>query len=532
MLDLATRHPHRRRARLAATSLFLAAACWAGPALRAAVIPVAPGEVVVAGNAVCSLREAMHNANTGGQVDNTDCVAGTGGLDTLELAAGSTYTLPDADAADPYTGLPEVIGQIAINGNGATIERDASLTCILDGVRVADEEFKLFHVSSGATLNLANLTLQNGCADGAKGTAKNGGAILIKQGVLNLDHVHVTGNRASNLSGGLDTKNCLITITDSTFDDNQAGSGAGAIGNGDDCTLTLSRSVVAHNSAGAGGGIGNYGTLRIFDSTISDNHDLGTEPGGGGGGIGILQGTLELVRSTVSGNTSAGDLGGGGIGLLGTDALIVNSTVSGNSASGDYGGGGILALASSLRLVASTVVGNSASGAAGGGGISLQALIGIPPAQLEAKSSIVADNTTGGDCASAGGSTFASVGVNYDSDGTCAALDAAFSETTLAALHLGALASYGGPTQTIALLPGSIAIDTASDCTDLAMAPLATDQRGVARPLDGDGMEGPACDVGAYEANPSILEVPTLGGWGLLLLGLVLAGAGLVALRG
>jgi len=525
-------HRHRRRVRLASNSLLLAAACWAGPALWASTIAVAAGEVVVAGNGVCSLREAIHNANTGGQVDNTDCSAGTAGLDTLELAAGSTYTLPDADSADPFTGLPEVTSEIVVTGNGATIERDASLTCTLDGVQVADEEFKLFHVRSGGSLTLGDLTLRNGCADGSKGTAKNGGAIVIKNGTLALDNVHVSGNRAYNLSGGLDTKNCTITITDSTFDDNYAGTGAGAIGNGDDCTLTLSHSVVAHNSAGAGGGIGNYGTLRIFDSTISDNIDLGTAPGGGGGGIGDIQGTVELVRSTVSGNTSAGEIGGGGVGLVGSTALIVNSTVSGNSATGDYGGGGILALAATVQLVASTVVGNSASGAAGGGGVSVQGFIELPPAGLEAKSSIVADNTTGGDCAGGGGATFAGVGVNYDSDGSCAAFDSAFSETSSAALHLGALASNGGPTQTIALLPGSVAIDTASDCMDLESAPLATDQRGVVRPIDGDGSGGAACDVGAYEAEPSVLEIPTLGGWALLLLGIALAGAGLAALRG
>jgi hypothetical protein len=60
---------------------------------------------------------------------------------------------------------------------------------------------------------------------------------------------------------------------------------------------------------------------------------------------------------------------------------------------------------------------------------------------------------------------------------------------------LGPLADNGGPTQTIALLPGSPAIDAAAAVAsggDYA-AVVATDQRGVPRPV------GSAADIGAYE---------------------------------
>jgi hypothetical protein len=53
---------------------------------------------------------------------------------------------------------------------------------------------------------------------------------------------------------------------------------------------------------------------------------------------------------------------------------------------------------------------------------------------------------------------------------------------------LAPLGNYGGPTPTMALLPGSPAID-AADPTDFP----ATDQRGVPRPF------GPAPDIGAFE---------------------------------
>jgi hypothetical protein len=56
---------------------------------------------------------------------------------------------------------------------------------------------------------------------------------------------------------------------------------------------------------------------------------------------------------------------------------------------------------------------------------------------------------------------------------------------------LGPLADNGGLTPTMALLPGSPAIDAGDD----AICP-PTDQRDVARP------QGRACDIGAFESAP------------------------------
>ena len=61
----------------------------------------------------------------------------------------------------------------------------------------------------------------------------------------------------------------------------------------------------------------------------------------------------------------------------------------------------------------------------------------------------------------------------------------------------GARGSYGGPTQTIPLLPGSPAIDAGSNA--LIPSGVTTDQRGYARIFNG------TVDIGAYEFSPLIV---------------------------
>jgi hypothetical protein len=152
--------------------------------------------------------------------------------------------------------------------------------------------------------------------------------------------------------------------------------------------------------------------------------------------------------------------------------------------------------------------------------------------------------------------TLVSSGNNLSSDATCAASLTGPGDLNNTNPLLGPLANNGGPTQTHALLAGSPAIDAAGGCP-----PPATDQRGVVRP------QGSACDIGSFEfqgvgptatptatgpvptstPTPTIIltqtptvtfgpggpavNVPTLSGPLLALLGLVLAVAGYLLLR-
>jgi hypothetical protein len=98
-----------------------------------------------------------------------------------------------------------------------------------------------------------------------------------------------------------------------------------------------------------------------------------------------------------------------------------------------------------------------------------------------------------------------SAGHNLSDDSSCKSFFASVGESngTPAGLDLGGLQNNGGPTQTIALLPDSLAVDVipvspTDFCTAIdGTTPIATDQRGVTRP------QGTACDIGAFELVPA-----------------------------
>ncbi|MEW6212929.1 MAG: choice-of-anchor Q domain-containing protein [Acidobacteriota bacterium] len=253
-------------------------------------------------------------------------------------------------------------------------------------------------------------------------------------------------------------------------------------------TATISSLTISNGSAsGVGGGILNAGTLTIQNSTLSGNSASSGGSGGDGGGGIRNNGTLTITNSTLSGNSAAAtNGGGGGIRNDGT-VTIQNSTLSGNSA-GSFGGG--IFNNGTTTIQNSTLSGNSAS--SNGGGIFNSG------GTANIKNSIVADSTSGGDCGGAG-SFNTSGGANFSTDSSCPGFNQVPS-TGMGGLNLGPLQNNGGPTFTHALLTGSVAIDAATDCTDFDDNPIFTDQRGIARPIDGDGDFGPLCDAGAYEA--------------------------------
>jgi hypothetical protein len=106
---------------------------------------------------------------------------------------------------------------------------------------------------------------------------------------------------------------------------------------------------------------------------------------------------------------------------------------------------------------------------------------------------VLRNNIIEGDCQLT--APWESLGGNIESGGNTCGLVPPIDRVGVSSeeLNLDELRDNGGPTETHALVSGSVAINFAEECIDADGFPLLTDQRGVSRP------QGPACDSGAFE---------------------------------
>ena len=370
----------------------------------------------------------------------------------------------------------------------------------------------VFSVNAGITFTVRNLTIANGSApDGggirSEGTLTvtnstfsdnsatlfngggNGGGIW-NVGTLTVTNSTFSGNSAPTDGGGIWNLGTL-TVTNSTFSANSARDGGGIAGEGDG-TVTVTSSTFSGNSASGfsgGGAIWSNGTLNMSNSTFSGNSATG------GGGAIHNSGTLTVTNSTFWGNTGKGEGGAGGAIYSGGTLTVTNSTFSGNSALCHFvpipacvgSDGGAIANAGTLTVTNSTFSGNSATGA--GGAVDNTTTCGdsgSAPCSATLRNTIVANSTSGGDCAG----TITDGGHNLDSDGTCGV-----GLVVDPLLDSAGLADNGGPTQTIALQAHSPAINACDETICTAPPVNKLDQRGFVRP----GTGATRCSIGAYE---------------------------------
>src|SRR5262249_45366878 len=152
-----------------------------------------------------SLREAVRLANAN--------------LGADAITFGGIFSDASADVISLGSALPDLTGELSITGPGAdllTVRRDSA------------SAFRIFTVASGASVEIAGLTIANG------NTTLGGG-------------IYNQGN---------------LTVTNSTFSGNSAGGGGGVYNFG---MLTVSNSTLSDNSAhnGGGGGVYNDGELTV-----------------------------------------------------------------------------------------------------------------------------------------------------------------------------------------------------------------------------------------------------------------------------
>jgi hypothetical protein len=284
------------------------------------------------------------------------------------------------------------------------------------------------------------------------------------------DNVTVDGGGAIVISGGSKTQ--IFTTTPFSFLTLRR------------LTITQGRATTTNTTDGFGGAIKNGGALTLDQVTMVDNSAVN-----GGGAIAHYtnDGSLTVTRSTFEGNHVDSSTGFGGAIVVGTIsyATIINSTFVGNAAAT----GGAIANENGNKadIANSTFFGNLAKN---GSALSVHGL-GLDIL----KDDIFAFNLSRPMCALIP-TPGSSVLPTYDNRGGNISFPDNTCPGTLADPRLGPLTNNGGPTATMALLPGSHAIDAAADCLDTNGHTVTTDQRGVSRP------QGPRCDSGAFERSP------------------------------
>ncbi|QDV37671.1 choice-of-anchor Q domain-containing protein [Tautonia plasticadhaerens] len=232
---------------------------------------------------------------------------------------------------------------------------------------------------------------------------------------------------------------------------------------------TTGPTTIAGSQAGVT--VSGGGASRVFQNdegasaSLTDLTISGGQADADGGGI-LNRGTTELIRCTVSGNTEGLGFGatdpgrGGGIHNSGT-LSVTNSTIVNNQARYAYffdnstsyysyvpGSGGGSFSSGAVTVAGSTITGNS-SGYGGGAGIDYSG------GTATLTDTIVAGNA-GNDLSGPVPGTYNLIGSD-DSSWLVDGVDGNL--VGVSDPGLGALGNYGGPTQTIPLLPGSPAIN-------------------------------------------------------------------------
>jgi Bacterial Ig-like domain (group 3)/Right handed beta helix region len=386
---------------------------------------------------------------------------GVGGGGIFNYSTG-TLTVTGCTVADNMTSTE---GGGLFNWGGAVVEG-----CTVAGNSAGG--------SGGGIDNMGSLTV---CASSFTGsTARIGGGGISNSGAINVTGTSFSNDQVtSNGSGGGFGNSGTGTITDCTFTGNSISIGGfgGGLANGG--SLTISGSTFGGNTDEYGAAISNGGTMTLSTSTVSGNS------GSFGGGI-INSGSLTVSACTVSGNTG-GD--GGGINQSGGTLELINSTVAGNSAGL---GAGIYDSSPGLTVINSTIAYNSGYGVYNAGG-------------APTLDNTIVDWNYGPD---AGGTAFNSASaynlIGIDNTGSFSGNGNLVGVTNPG---LGILANNGGPTQTIALLAGSRAINAGSTALALDQngSPLTTDQRGAGFPR----IVGGTVDIGAFE-GPTVIGSPTV----------------------
>jgi hypothetical protein len=346
---------------------------------------------------------------------------------------------------------------------------------------------------------------------GGRGGFTDGAGISPGPGLVTLNRVEITGNVAQPGAGGKGA-NAGSGVGDGGAGGNGGSASGAGISAGSGSSIIATDTLIAGNlaetgAAGAGGvGGGSAGTGGAG----------GHGEAASGGGL-FSNGSVKLTDVTFTGNLAAGGTGGAG----GNGGGTTVAEVGGEGGLGFAGQGGAIALFNGAagQFASVTIAGNKAgtsvagvggigshgdkAGVAGSKGSTEGGNVFLTSATLSLRGTIIANGEAEAgkeNCVFGGGGVLTSLGHNLEDHHQCLTKPAAGDLVDKPA-GLGPLAANGGPTETMALLPGSAAIGAGETaCKDASGAPLSEDQRGDPR--------GTPCDIGAFEVQPETPAEP------------------------
>ena len=340
----------------------------------------------------------------------------------------------------------------------------------------------------------ATVLVASGCTFKSNAAAHLGGGVYNGNGSLDLTDSKIDANRTLAQEGdgaGVFNSNGRLVASASTFSNNDATVRGGGLDNENGGTATLDGCTFMANQAVYGAGIdnGTKSTLTMVNSSELDNN---SSRGGGryrndssGGGL-FTSGDTVLIASTIASNSVASY--GGGIEESGGMTIATNCTIARNYS--EEVGAGILVKAGTINLMNCTVAQNTkGQNYFRGTGIGLFVATGVT---ADVVNTAVVDNLFPSNATQF---SFYIGNVQGTIRGQNNEIQSA-SQWNYRYTVVGSLSNNGGPTLTMALLPGSPAIGTGAPPSSSNPNVPTVDQRGEPR--------NSVTDIGAYQysGNP------------------------------